>query len=291
MATGFSELFTRAKEIGSGFGQSLGSLPRGIVDKFAAPGQSFILPIILGIVAVALIVIIVFVAIQMNKGKPAKLVAGPIDLYNPQPSVVIVDRPTVKASMQATYTLSFFLRMDAVPDMRATATPLLTWAGIWKLGYNPAREELAWEFAETPDSPNMARPEFVIVPSVPLQRWTQITMTFEGRSADFYVNGQLVQSKSLANVPPSANSSITIVPNGIMGQIAYVQVWPRRLTLNDVAANYTDTSDSQGRPFLGPGFFDAIKGIKIPNLFCPSGNCSGSSPTASASQTWDFPYA
>ena len=98
-ATGYSELFTRAKEIWSGFGQSLGSLPRGVVDKFAAPGQSFILPIILGIIAVALIVIIVFVAIQMKKTKPTKLVAGPIDLYNPQPSVVVVDRPTVKASM------------------------------------------------------------------------------------------------------------------------------------------------------------------------------------------------
>lgn len=269
----------------------LGKLTSVTPGTFAAPGQSFILPVILSIIAVALIVIIVFVAIQMNKSKPTKLIAGPIELYNPQPSVVVVDRPTVKASLQATYTLSFFLRMDAVPDMRATATPLLTWAGIWKLGYNPAREELAWEFAETPDSTIMAQPEFVIVPSVPLQRWTQITMTFEGRSVDFYVNGQLVQSKSLANVPPSANSSITIVPNGIMGQLAYVQVWPRRLTLNDVAANYTDTSDSQGRPFLGPGFFDAIKEFKIPNLFCPSGNCSGSSPTASASQTWEFPYA
>lgn len=260
-------------------------------QRFAAPGQSFVLPIILGIVAIAAIIIIIFMAVQINKSKPAKLVAGPIDLYDPKPSVVVVDRPTVKLLLQATYTISFFIRMDAVPDMRATATPLLTWAGIWNLGYNPAKEELAWEFAETPDSTNLARPEFVIVPHVPLQRWTQVTLTFEGRSADFYVNGQLIQSKSLANVPPSANSSITIVPKGIMGELAYVQVWPRRLTLNEVAANYTDTSDSQGRPFLGPGFFNAIKGFKIPNLFCPSGNCSGSSPTASASQTWEFPYA
>ena len=270
---------------------AFGRMTTSAQKSFNEPGQSFILPIILSIVAIAIITVIIFMVVQMNKGKPAKLIAGPIDIYDPKPSVVIVDRPTVKASLQATYTLSFFLRMDAVPDMRATATPLLTWAGIWNLGYNPAKEELAWEFAETPDSLNPGRPEFVIVPRVPLQRWTQITMTFEGRSADFYVNGQLVQSKSLANVPPSANSSITIVPKGIMGEIAYVQVWSRRLTLNEVASNYTDTSDSQGRPFLGPGFFSAIKGIKIPNLFCPSGNCSGSSPTASASQTWEFPYA
>lgn len=284
MATGFTDIFK------GGAGSVFGGI-QTYTKSFAAPGQSFVLPIILGIVAIAVIIIIIFMAVQMNKGKPAKLIAGPIDLYDPVPSVVIVDRPTVKASLQATYTLSFFIRMDAVPDMRATATPLLTWAGIWNLGFNPAKEELAWKFAETPDSSNFPNSELVIVPKVPLQRWTQVTMTFEGRSADFYVNGQLMQSKSLSNVPPSANSSITIVPKGIMGEIAYVQVWSRRLTLNEVAANYADTSDSQGRPFLGPGFFSAIKGVKIPNLFCPSGNCSGSSPTATASQTWEFPYA
>jgi Concanavalin A-like lectin/glucanases superfamily len=268
------------------FGRVTSAMPK----TFNVPGQSYVLPVILGIIALAIIVILVFTAIQLNVGKPAKLVAGPLDLFQPK-SVVVVDRPTVKSTLQATYTLSFYLRMDAVPDMRATATPLLTWAGIWDLGYNPAKEELAWRFAETPDSPMLGSSELVIVPTVPLQRWTQVAITFEGRSADIYVNGQLVQSKSLTNVPPSANSSITIVPGGIMGELAYVQVWPRRLTLNEIAANYTDTSDSQGRPFLGPGFLGAIKGFKVPNLFCPSGNCDGSSPTAAPSQTWEFPYA
>lgn len=282
-AAGFTEKF---KTTATGAFGAMGTT----IKSFAAPGGSYVMPVILGIIAVAAIIAIIFMAIQLRANKPAKLTEGPIDLYEPK-SVVVVDRPTVKASMQGTYTLCFYLRMDAVPDMRAGATPLLTWAGIWDLGYNAAKEELVWRFNESPDSASLGSSEPVIVSPVPLQRWTQIVVTFEGRSADFYVNGQLVQSKSLTNVPPSANSSITIVPKGALGQIAYVQLWPRRLTMNEIAANYTDTSDSQGRPFLGPGFFGAIKGIKIPNLFCPSGNCSGSTPTASASQTWEFPYA
>jgi hypothetical protein len=278
-------MFGQATEKFKGLFGSTGTIP-----AFNAPGSSFVLPMILIIVAIAVIVIIIYMAVQGRGGKPAKLLTGPIDLYAPK-SVVIVDRPTVKSTMAATYTLSFFLRIDAVPDMRAADTPLLTWAGIWDIGYNAAKEQLLWKFAQTPDSDNWAAPETTIISGVPLQRWTQVVITFEGRSADFYVNGKLVQSKSLNNVPPSANSSITIVPNGIIGQLAYVQLWPRRLTLPEAGANYADTSDSQGRPFLGPGFFDALKDIKIPNLFCPSGNCSGSSPTASPSQTWDFPYA
>ena len=282
-AAGFTDKFKSVT--GDAFGR-VGSAVKG----FGAPGSSYVLPVIIAIIAIAAIVAVIFMAIQLNTNKPAKLLKGPVDLYEPT-SVVVVDRPTVKASMQATYTLCFYLRIDAVPDMRASATPLLTWAGIWDLGYNAAKEELVWRFNESPDSALLGSSEPVIVRPVPLQRWTQVAVTFEGRSADFYVNGQLVQSKSLTNVPPSANSSVTIVPKGALGQIAYVQLWSRRLTMNELGGNYTDTSDSQGRPFIGPGFLSAIKGIKVPNLFCPSGNCGGSTPTASASQTWEFPYA
>jgi hypothetical protein len=108
---------------------------------------------------------------------------------------------------------------------------------------------------------------------------------------DFYVNGVLILSKLLDNVTPSSNSSITIVPSGIMGQLAYVQVWPRRLMVSEVAANYTDTSDSQGRPYFGPDFLKAITNIKTPNIFCSSGNCDSKAAFANESQMWDFPYA
>jgi hypothetical protein len=108
---------------------------------------------------------------------------------------------------------------------------------------------------------------------------------------DLYVNGKLVKSEILNAMPPLANSSITVVPGGIMGETAFIQLWSRRLTVSEIDANFTDTSDSQGRPYLGPAFFDALNTMAVPNLFCPSGDCGGATPTATPSQSWEFPYA
>ena len=258
----------------------------------AFTGQSsYVLPFIAGIVAIALIVLIVFTIIQVNVGKPAQLLKGPVDLFATK-SPVVVDRPTTKTQMAGSYTLAFYVRVDATPDMRASAVPLLTWPAIWNVGYNAAKEQLIWSFGQTADAPSqMAQPEAISITGVPMQRWIQCAITFEGRTADFYVNGELRTSTTLNNVPPTAASSISIVPGGLIGQIAYVQVWPRRLTVADVAANYTDTSDSQGRPFLGPNMMAAINNVKMPNLFCPSGNCTDTKVVAKESQTWEFPYA
>jgi hypothetical protein len=171
--------------------------------------------------------------------------------------------------------------------MRSAATPLFTWPGIWNLGYNAAQEELVWSFGQTSDTRTPIR---VTLPQVPLQRWTQITMTLEGRTVDLYVNGALVKSDILDSMPPRANASITIVPEGIMGETAYIQLWARRLTVSDIGANFIDTSDSQGRPYLGPAFFEALNTISVPNLFCSNDDC-GAAPTATPSQSWEFPYA
>lgn len=256
-------------------------------------GGSYIFPIIATIVAITLIVIVVFTIIQSRRQSPKKEVVGPLNLYAPK-SPVVVDRQTARAQMNASYTLSFYLRVDAVPDMRATATPLFTWPSVWMLGYNPSQEQLVWQFMETPDAATSVAGytpiQKVILPGVPLQKWTQVTITLEGRTVDMYVNGALRHSVLLNNLPPAGNSSITIVPDGIMGQAAYVQVWPRRLSIAEVAANYTDTSDSQGQPYLGPQLMTALKGVTLPNLFCPGGSCVGNQPAAAPSQTWEFPY-
>ena len=250
----------------------------------------YIVPAVIGIIGILLIVLIVVTVIQLTQGRPAKQLLGPIDLFNP-PSVVIVDRDTTLKNMAATYTLSFYLKLDAVPDMRAESTPLLTWPGVWNLGYNPANETLVWTVGQTTTGAPDIKKDLIYLPEVPLQRWSQITLTFEGRSIDLYLNGQLAKSTILQNLPAAANSSVTIVGGGIIGQIAYIQVWPRRLTVSEARDNYTDTCDSQGRPYLGPELLKTIGAISLPNLFCPSGDCGGTPVVANQSQVWEFAYA
>jgi len=256
-------------------------------STFDQPGSSYLMPALFVIGLLVVIGIIVYIFIQKKKDAPIADIVGPIDLFKPQ-SPVVIDRKTAAATMTSSYTLAFYVRFDAVPDMRTTATALMKWAGIWSLGYIPSQEELSWTFQQTRDSTSPATPETFTTPGVPLQRWTQIAIGFEGRSVDIYVNGILVVSRALNNVPPNVASSITLTPGGIMGQLAGIQLWPRRLTVNEISSNYTDTSDSQGRPNLGPAFFKAISNISVPNLFCTSGDCNN--PKAKQSQTWDFPY-
>ena len=251
----------------------------------------YLMPVIAAVVVVLLVTLIAVVAIKMGKGRPAKELTGPLDLFQP-PSVVVVDRATAAASMRNSYSLMFYVRVDAVPDMRASATPLLTWPGVWNLDYNAAQDQLVWTFQQTADSPFPAETETGVLKGVSSQRWHQVGIVLEGRTVELFLNGELQRAYTLNNVPPVANSSITIVAGGIMGQLAYAQVWSRRLTLNDVAQNYVETSDSQGRPYLGPEMLTVLKGFSMPNLFVGAGSDSDpSKPTASAAQTWEFPYA
>lgn len=262
-----------------------GQAARGALGTAAQ--TPYVLPFVVGIVAIVLVLIIVFVVIQYKSSGPAAQTKGPIDLWAPG-NIPFVSRTDTKKSMTASWTLSFYVRFDAVPDMRAS-TPLLAWPGTWTIDYNPAQEELLWKVSPTPDGSFGATTQSIPIPNVPLQRWTQVTLCQEGRTIDMYVNGQLAKSDQLTNLPRGSAGSIVIAPGNIMGQAAYVQIWPRRLSGNDIAGNYADTSDSQGRPLLGPNLFVALK--SLPNIFCGAGGCTGSSPSAQPSQTWEFPYA
>lgn len=252
--------------------------------------SSWVLPVVAGVIAIALIVIIVFVVVRHRSTMGKEVVKGPVDLFDPK-SVVVVSRKDTGTQMKGSYTLAFYARFDAVPDMRSTI-PVLTWPGTWALNYNPAEEQLLWSFGQAPDTGlPFAASESVSVNGATMQRWNQYVIASEGRSVDFYINGQLVLSQILNNVTPAPTSSITIVPKNVMGQLAIAQLWPRRLTTTEVAVNYTDTSDSQGQPYLGMAFMRELGSLKIPNLFCPGGNCQSATPTAAPSQVWEFPYA
>jgi hypothetical protein len=259
--------------------------------SFAVGESPFLLPALAAVIGIALIALLISVIIKARASRPVTITEGPLDLYQPK-SPVVIDRTNTRKNMTGSYTFAFYVRIDAVPDMRASATPLLTWPGIWDLNYNAAQEELVWIFSQTRDSAEAPEPEKIVLPRVPMQKWIQIGMTFEGRTVDLYVNGKLVKSDTLNNLPQNSNSSITIVTGGIMGQIGYIQLWPRRLTVNDIGSNYIDTSDSQGRPYLNTNPLTNISKISVPNLFCPSGGCTGDAkPSAKPSQTWEFPYA
>lgn len=53
------------------------------------------------------------------------------------------------------------------------------------------------------------------LPNVPLQRWTNIIITLNGRSMDLYLNGKLTRTCLLKDVPSiDATSNLLLTPNG-----------------------------------------------------------------------------
>lgn len=263
---------------------AFGSTPAPVGGFGIESSAGYLFPIIAGIIGLLLVVMLIYVIVLQVRGRPTKTIGGPVDLWEPK-SPVIVDRNTVRAQMAASYTLALYLKIDAVPDIRSTGSELLNLPGVLRVNYDAASETLVITFVES----GGVAPDMLRVPGFSLQRWNQLTLTLEGRTLDIYVNGALTQSALLANVPPSGNSSLTIVPSSAMGAAAFGQVWPRRLTVAEVAANYASTSDSQGRPFLDNTLLAPL--TNIPNLFCPGGDCNTTAPTASPAQQWEFPYA
>jgi hypothetical protein len=85
----------------------------------------------------------------------------------------------------------------------------------------------------------------------------------------------LVTSTLLPDVPYSVPSQITLFPMvGFSGQLGYVQLWPRRLTLPEIIANYKSTSDPRGKPYIPtPGTSLADIYTIFSNGFCKIGLC------------------
>jgi hypothetical protein len=264
--------------------KTFGSAHHAIQTFSEFSGGSYMVPVFGAIFVIIAIAIAVVYYIQYTTKRPTKELLGPIDLFNPT-SPAIVDLGTVKKSMSNSYTLAFYVQLDAVPDMRMKNATLFTWPGVLDVAYDAAQEQLIWTFSEIQHNEKADGPQTIVVKSITLQRWNQIVFTFEGRTADIYCNGTLISSTTLDNVPPFPNSSITVVPRNILGKIAYIQVWPRRLPTSEVASNYIETSDSQGRPYLGPDFF---KALKIPNIF--AFQCKGTDIPAGQNLQWEFPY-
>jgi hypothetical protein len=243
----------------------------------------YIVPLVIVIVVIFIVAIGIFIGLQYNNTKnPTKVLLGPIALYNPA-YPVLVERDVAIKTMKNTYTLSMYMKFDIIPDMRANIE-ILKWPNVWTLKYNPSDEAIVIEYTIS----GALTPTELIVKNIPLQRWNQIVITFEGRTVDIYCNGTLRASPELSNLPPVPNDSINISQKQVVGEVAYIQIWPRRLTVSEVASNYTNTSDSQGRPYLGP---EILKPIKLNNLFCPSGQCIAKDIIADISGLkWEFPY-
>lgn len=158
--------------------------------------------------------------------------------------------------------------------------------------------------------------ETLSLPPVPIQKWTFVTVSREGRRFDVYFNDRLVLSQKtmsmpISNVSNSALSGITSGSTGLAGQLAVANLYNYRMSGKDVSAKYREYADTRGSPYLNtvanpltlsdatgllPSYSAAISSSLssyIPNIsLCPSGGCFSPPVIQAASPLYDWstPY-
>lgn len=150
--------------------------------------------------------------------------------------------------------------------------------------------------------------ETMTLPTIPLQKWTMVTVAREGRRFDIYYNDRLVLSQKTMYMPVNASSSsnfsgLVSGSSGMGGQIALLNVFSNRYSIGDVAALYTTTSDTRGRPYVttlkedlyglvpsaSPTSFSSTLSSYIPSFnLCPPGGCFNSPVVRPASPLYDW---
>jgi hypothetical protein len=70
-----------------------------------------------------------------------------------------------------------------------------------------------------------------IVPSIPLQSWTNIAVSVHDKAIDIYINGKLTQSNLFPFVPAPVKNAMTLTPSpGFIGWTSNLQYHPNNLT-------------------------------------------------------------
>ena len=155
--------------------------------------------------------------------------------------------------------------------------------------------------------------ETIPLPPLPLQRWTMITISHDGRRIDVYYNGGLVSSsKTERQVMATANSVnyIEVGDSGLTGTLGLIRLSRGAANSSQVAATYAALTDTRGAPVsmlttpdaytaavarLDSGsvlsrMFPSSGGTILPSLSMPSLG-GGQTETISTIYGLDTPYA
>jgi hypothetical protein len=88
-----------------------------------------------------------------------------------------------------------------------------------------------------------------VVPTMPIQSWTNIALDVNGRAIDIYINGKMIQSSLLPYVPKPLKSDILLTPEpGFSGWTSNLQFYPYSLGPKEIEniykRGYTGSAES-----------------------------------------------
>lgn len=159
------------------------------------------------------------------------------------------------------------IELLAAPDasrQKAASTQLI----VRTVGTRLPKTEPGSNIVPSPVQTSFEEP--IVLPNLPFQKWTMITITREGRRFDIYYNDKLVMSKRTQYQLDGrlAFSSIVAGDPDLNGQVALVETFPTKLSLTDVIANYKAKATTTGEPIL-PQQLNVDAALPL----CKDGNC------------------
>lgn len=211
---------------------------------------SYIVPAALVLIVVAL------VAYYFWPKSKTVVIMGPYNVYGASmselPNVSLFDQSQISTGFTNNFTFSSYIYISDVtkPIFTGSQKPStlieLTGAGtiVVDTQHDSAQIQL------TPMNGSSGT-NVITIPQFMSARWNQLLFSVEGRTVDAYLNGALVSSTLLPDVPRASPTQITLFPQpGFDGQVGYIQAWNRRLTMTEIVANYKATSDRKGKPYI-----------------------------------------
>jgi len=136
--------------------------------------------------------------------------------------------------------------------------------------------------------------ETLVLPNIPFQKWTMITVAREGRRFDIYYNNSIVLSKRIQYILDSGSAVAPVVAGDprLDGMIAHVNIVPKKFTASDVSNTYKNKADTNGEPYLG-GDTALLSTITKMTPFCKDGSCVNGPNIKPASplMNWETNYA
>lgn len=192
------------------------------------------------------------------------------------------------------FTFTFYVKPDVI-DRTLSADkqeilPILKWENTLLFGITPTKGKKDINTGTVATIRLVGLPsEVVVCPALPMQKWTYVGISIEGRRLDISYNGRIVVSQILKGMPViNKGGRLLSGSNSQSGTLGILSFSNRRLTADEIMIDYVSSSDTRGQPYFKT--FD-IPGIG--NLFsCPAGAfCfKPTEPPKIAGLAWDTQF-
>jgi hypothetical protein len=223
---------------------------------------------------------------------------GFIPLINMNDAIVLEALGAPDASRQGKASVQLTIKTQSSGDIldNSGATPL-----------NPVKYAKDNTGTNTNDLNSYIYIETFVLPPLPFQKWTMITINREGRRFDIYYNSTLVLSKyATANVyPVTANKDINVGNSLLNGVAGFFSMYDTIQTAKQIEGQYKTVTTTKGSPLFNTNPPDIAftrlsldrlsTGAGVPNMpsLCSSGDCINSPKVAPAKPhyKWNTNYA